>query len=233
MAYLGVDTLAHLLLGRLQLHLLLNGVALLRDARGLDELCNPTSQADSGELIIYSVAMIIDSCRRLKPTQLTMVVKLRTWELERRLLNTALALQVLALVTPVPGHGHGVAVGLDVHQQLRVRRRDVMRLVVTPFNRWEGIFQGTCLDPQAGRYYMERWSVTMTGEWRMVKHCTEGDKDRCCAYLHHVGAHHELLELGHGQARELLPLPLRHALLPLLIIVLACHHREGGPKSVP
>lgn len=52
----------------------------------------------------------------------------RTWQLEGRLLDTTLALQVLALVAPVAGDGHRVAVGLDVHEQLGVHRRDVMRL---------------------------------------------------------------------------------------------------------
>ena len=49
-------------------------------------------------------------------------------QLEGRLLDTPLALQVLALEAPVARHGHGVPRGLQVHQQLGLLRRHVVHL---------------------------------------------------------------------------------------------------------
>lgn len=49
-------------------------------------------------------------------------------QLERRLLDSSLALQVLPLEAPVPRHRHRVPGGLEVDQQLRLLGRHVVHL---------------------------------------------------------------------------------------------------------
>lgn len=106
LAHLGLDALSSLGLEGLAFLLLLDRIPLGRDTRVGNETC-----AGRGSALPHS-----SSSRANEGL---------TRELELSLLDSPLALEVVALLTPVGRDGDGVAVALDLDEEFRVGGRDV------------------------------------------------------------------------------------------------------------